>query len=125
MPSVVAGHAGIRAHSRRRTFPTDQLVRSAAFAALLLVSPIFVVIAGLIVISSRGPALVKRPVSLCNGQFAYVTEFRTRPLFDPATYDQLPCKAKSRTAVGRVLHVTSLSRLPRLIDFSAGRHGVG
>lgn len=121
MPSLVAGHGSARIYLRREAvIPAAQLARTAAFTVLLLLSPLFVIIAGLIVISSRGPVLIKRPVGLCNGQFAYVTEFRTWPPFDPAVSEGDHCAAKSRTLIGRVLHLTALSRLPRLMDVSAG-----
>ncbi len=121
MPSVAAGHGSARVHLRHgAVIPAAQLTRTAACTALLVLSPLFVIIAGLIVISSRGPVLVKRPITLCNGQFIYVTEFRTWPRFDPAGSEHGRCGTKSRTLIGRVLHVTSLSRLPRLIDVSAG-----
>ncbi len=126
MPSLAAGHGSARIHLRRdAAVPAAQMAPSLAFAALLLLSPLFVIIAGLIVISSRGPVLVKRPVSLCNGQFAYVTEFRTWPPFDPAVTDQGHRAAKSRTLIGRVLHLTTLSRLPRLLDVTPGGSGAG
>jgi putative colanic acid biosynthesis UDP-glucose lipid carrier transferase len=125
MPSVVAGTARFQGHVYHRAMTSAQAARPMAIAALLFVSPVLVIIVGLIVISSRGPVLVKRPVRLCSGQFAYVTEFRPWPRFDPAAYDQEPCVAKSRGALGRVLHVTSLDRLPRLIDAGAGRRRSG
>jgi exopolysaccharide biosynthesis polyprenyl glycosylphosphotransferase len=103
--------------------------RSAALLALLVLSPIMAVIAALVKLSSRGPALFRQRRVGRDGREFDVLKFRTMKIGVPATVAfELPDGVAPggvegedrRTPIGRWLRDLSLDELPQLINVLRG-----
>lgn len=89
---------------------------------LIYLSPLFVVIAISIKITSRGPVfIIKRERIGLNGRIIYTTKFRTMYIQDESSDKQfLDFKDPRITKVGRMLRATTLDEFPSLINVLKG-----
>lgn len=93
-----------------------------ATATLLLMSPLMILIAVLVGVSSKGPVIFKQRRYGLDGREIIVYKFRTMTV----TEDNGPIRQATRddarvTSVGRLLRRASLDELPQLINVLQGR----
>lgn len=97
-----------------------------SFMALIVLSPILIIVSILIKIDSKGPVLFKqRRVGLNNSHF-YILKFRTMRTDAPkdAPTDQLTNATSWITRTGKVLRKTSIDELPQLINILKGEMSI-
>lgn len=95
----------------------------ASFIALLLTSPIFLIIAAAIKLTSKGPVFFKQERLGKNGKTYKIIKFRTMVVNAEHMGEGLRVSSErdSRiTSVGRVLRATSLDELPNIINAFLG-----
>jgi putative colanic acid biosynthesis UDP-glucose lipid carrier transferase len=89
---------------------------------LLPVSPLMLLIALLVRITSRGPAIFKQRRYGLDGQEIVVYKFRTMNVIEDGSGVRQATKNDSRiTPLGRLLRRTSLDELPQLLNVLQGR----
>lgn len=99
----------------------DIFDRIFAVVALLLLLPLFVVIAICIKVSSRGPVFFKQPRLGLNGRKFNVYKFRTMKVHQEQGMVTQATKDDPRiTPIGRFLRRTSLDELPQFINVLFG-----
>lgn len=93
-----------------------------SFLALLLTSPLMLIIAGLVKLTSKGPVLFKQERVGLNGQRFWMYKFRTMRLAEASESDVRWTTAddQRRTRVGALLRKTSLDELPQFINVLKG-----
>ncbi len=96
----------------KRTF--DILV---SLISLILLSPVFLLIAILIRIDSKGPSIFKQIRTGRHGKTFYLYKFRSMSI-DNDVYDF--SKKDQHTRVGKLLRKTSLDELPQLLNILKG-----
>jgi len=91
-------------------------------ALLLLISPLLLLIAVLVKISSKGPVIYKQERLSWNGESFTMYKFRTMPVeIESATGPQWAEKGESRaTTIGMILRRTSLDELPQFWNVLKG-----
>lgn len=94
--------------------PSDRLL--ATLLGLLLL-PAMLLVALIVKLTSRGPALVREPRVEGDDRKATVLRFRTTAVGRPASSDS---PGQPLTPVGRLLLALSLDELPRLLDVARG-----
>src|SRR5699024_493490 len=97
-----------------------------SFMALIVLSPILIIVSILIKIDSKGPVLFKqRRVGVNNSHF-YILKFRTMRTDAPkdAPTDQLTNATAWITKTGKVLRKTSIDELPQLINILKGEMSI-
>ncbi len=106
--------------NRRRDFAKRLMDIVVSAALLVLLSPVFVILSGLVVTSGRGPIIYRdRRVGRAGRAFS-ILKFRTmRP--QPAGGGAITIKNDPRvTRIGRVLRSTKLDELPQLVNVLKG-----
>ena len=90
--------------------------------AVLLTSPVMLIVAGLVKLTSKGPILFKQQRVGLNGQRFSMYKFRTMRLADPSESDVRWTTAddQRRTGVGAFLRKTSLDELPQFFNVLKG-----
>ena len=92
-----------------------------SLAALVLLSPVFILIALAIVLDSRGPVFFRQRRTGRHGKIFSIYKFRTmHVLEDGAVVRQARAGDRRVTKLGRFLRVTSLDELPQLLNVLAG-----
>lgn len=97
-----------------------------SFMALIVLSPILIIVSILIKIDSKGPVLFKqRRVGINNSHFN-ILKFRTMRTDAPkdAPTDQLTNATSWITKTGKVLRKTSIDELPQLINILKGEMSI-
>lgn len=93
-----------------------------AATSLLLLSPLMIVIAVLVKLSSPGPAIFKQRRYGLDGRQIYVYKYRTMNVMEDGNQIVQASKEDVRiTSIGRVLRQWSLDELPQLINVVQGR----
>ncbi len=90
--------------------------------AVLLTSPLMLIIAGLVKLTSKGPVLFKQQRVGLNGQRFWMYKFRTMRLAEPSETDirWTTPDDKRRTRLGMLLRKTSLDELPQFFNVVKG-----
>lgn len=92
-----------------------------AGAALVLLSPLLLLVAGLIRLDSPGPALYRQHRTGFRGRTFMILKFRTmRTMEDGRACDQAQPDDARVTRLGRVLRRTSIDELPQLVNVIRG-----
>lgn len=93
-----------------------------SFLALLLFSPLFLIIIILIKLDSRGPILFKQKRVGRNKNYFYILKFRTMRIDTPkdTPTHMLENPQQWITRVGKFLRKTSLDELPQIINIVKG-----
>ena len=112
-------YSGVRAASKR---VSDLAV---ATIALLMASPLMLLIATLIRLQSPGPVIFRQRRLGLNGQVIEVWKFRTMSVMeDGAEIRQVKRDDERVTPLGRLLRRTSLDELPQFVNVLQGRMSV-
>lgn len=97
-----------------------------SFISLIILSPLFLIIAILIKIESRGPVFFKQKRVSKNKELFNIFKFRTMKKDTPK--DTPTCMLKDPdlyiTKVGKILRKTSLDELPQLINILIGQMSI-
>lgn len=103
----------------------DLFDRTFALVALILLAPLFVVLATLIKLSSPGPVFFKQPRLGLNGRQFNVYKFRTMKLHDEHGIVKQATQNDPRvTKIGHFLRRTSLDELPQFFNVLKGEMSV-
>lgn len=95
--------------------------RSIALLAIILLSPVLLVTAIAVKLSSPGPVLFKQKRHGWNGQVIKVWKFRSMCLHDDSEVKQASREDPRITRVGRFIRRTSIDELPQLFNVLQGR----
>lgn len=116
-PDVGPGKAAACATSRRKR--AFDIVMS--FGALLVFLPLLLVIAALVRLESRGPALFRQRRTGLNGRIFTVFKFRTMTVAEDGETVRQATRDDARvTALGAILRKLSLDELPQLLNVLRG-----
>lgn len=116
-PDVGPGKAVACATSRRKR--AFDIVMS--FGALLAFLPLLLVIAALVRLESRGPALFRQRRTGLNGRVFTVFKFRTMTVVEDGETVRQATRDDARvTALGAILRKLSLDELPQLLNVLRG-----
>lgn len=116
-PDVGPAKAAACATSRRKR--AFDIVMS--FGALLVFLPLLLVIAALVRLESRGPALFRQRRTGLNGRIITVFKFRTMTVTEDGDTVRQATRDDARvTALGAVLRKLSLDELPQLLNVLRG-----
>ena len=96
------------------------LDRGLAALALLGLSPLLLVIAVAVKLSSPGPVIFKQARHGWNGQIIQVWKFRSMHLHDDQQVRQAGRQDPRITAIGRFIRRTSIDELPQLVNVLQG-----
>ncbi len=103
----------------------DLFDKAFALAALIMLAPLFIVIAIAIKLSSPGPILFKQPRLGLNGKKFNVYKFRTMKMHDERDKVTQATRNDPRiTRIGQFLRRTSLDELPQFINVLKGEMSV-
>jgi len=93
-----------------------------SFIALIILSPVFLIISILIKLDSKGPVLFKQKRVGKNKKHFYILKFRTMKVDTPkdTPTHMLQNPEKYITRVGKFLRKTSLDELPQIINILKG-----
>jgi exopolysaccharide biosynthesis polyprenyl glycosylphosphotransferase len=113
-----AGRFGLGARDRSLKRVIDAV---AAGAALLILLPLFLSVALLIRLDSRGPILFRQTRVGLNGSKFVILKFRTMSVLEDGPEIRQATKNDDRvTRIGRWLRATSIDELPQLLNVLAG-----
>ncbi|MCY3487628.1 MAG: undecaprenyl-phosphate glucose phosphotransferase [Bacteroidetes bacterium] len=89
---------------------------------LILLSPLLLIIALLVLLSSRGPVLYRQERMGLNGKCFYMLKFRSMPITAEQESGAVWAKKDENraTPIGRILRRTSLDELPQFINVVKG-----
>lgn len=94
---------------------------TAALIGLIVLAPVFVVIAVLIKLDSSGPVFFKGNRIGQHGEIFYILKFRSMVVDAPRKGPTITCKDDPRvTKIGRFLRRTKLDELPGLVNVLKG-----
>lgn len=96
------------------------LDRVSALLGLLAISPLLLLVALLIKLSSPGPVLFKQDRHGWNGRIFQVYKFRSMRLHDDSDVKQATRNDERITTIGRFIRRTSIDELPQLINVLRG-----
>lgn len=108
---------------RRGSLIKEIMDRSVAFVALLLLSPVFLVTALAVKLSSPGPIFFKQERHGWDGKVIKVWKFRSMKMHveNSGTVTQAQREDPRVTTVGKLIRRTSIDELPQLINVLQGR----
>ena len=89
---------------------------AAGLMALLVFTPLLIVIAILIRLDSKGSALYRQPRTGINGRVFEVYKFRTMYINSATQFVQAEKNDSRITRIGGLLRRTSLDELPQLLE---------
>lgn len=124
--SEVGGRPAIHLNESPLTsYPTAALSkalmeRSLSLSAIILLSPLLILIALAVKLSSPGPTLFKQQRHGWNGKVINVWKFRSMKVHDDKHVQQASRNDSRVTAVGRFIRRTSLDELPQLFNVLCG-----
>lgn len=97
-----------------------------SFCAIILLSPLFVLLCLLIKLDSEGPVLFKQKRFGKNKSFFYIYKFRTMYIETPkdSPTHLLSNPDKCITRIGKILRKTSLDELPQIINIMKGEMSI-
>ena len=93
---------------------------SVAFAALLILSPLMLIVALLIKINNDGPVLFKQKRPGLNGKIFTVYKFRTMSVRTHDDEGRELSDFERMSAIGNLLRKTSVDELPQFINILKG-----
>jgi putative colanic acid biosynthesis UDP-glucose lipid carrier transferase len=94
---------------------------SGAAALLLFLAPLLLLVAILIKMTSRGPALFKQRRTGLGGEVFSIYKFRTMRVCEDGAFIKQATSGDSRvTALGRLLRKTSIDELPQIVNVLKG-----
>lgn len=98
----------------------DLFERSLAAVAIILLSPLLLVVAAAVKLSSPGPVLFKQNRHGCNAEVIKVWKFRSMRLHDDSEVRQATREDDRITPLGRFLRRSSIDELPQLFNVVFG-----
>jgi len=96
-----------------------------AFSALILFSPVFILVAALVKLTSRGPLFFMQERAGSGGSYFKIVKFRTMAVDRHAEKKGFEPGSKKRiTAVGKILRKTKIDELPQLFNVIIGEMSI-
>lgn len=94
--------------------------------ALIILSPLFLLIIILIKFDSKGPILFKQKRFMKNKSFFYILKFRTMKIETPKDMPTHLLENPDQwiTSIGKILRKTSLDELPQIINIMKGEMSI-
>lgn len=120
MPAIYLNESLISSHPAS-LICKDLFERSLAAMALMVLSPLLLMVAAAVKLSSPGPVLFKQNRHGCNGEVINVWKFRSMRVHDDREVRQATREDDRVTAVGRFLRRSSIDELPQLFNVLFGQ----
>jgi Undecaprenyl-phosphate glucose phosphotransferase len=120
MPAIYLNESLLSSHPAS-LFCKDLLERSLAAIAIILLSPLLLVVAAAVKLSSSGPVLFKQNRHGCNGEVIKVWKFRSMRVHDDSEVRQATQDDDRVTPLGRFLRRSSIDELPQLFNVLLGQ----
>lgn len=118
-PAIHLNESPLTSHPTA-AFSKALMERSLALTAIICLSPVLVLIALAVKLSSPGPILFKQQRHGWNGKVIQVLKFRSMKVHDDKHVQQASRNDSRVTAVGRFIRRTSLDELPQLFNVLHG-----
>lgn len=119
LPAIYLNETPISSHPAA-VFSKELLDRSLALLAIVALSPLLLVVAIAVKLSSPGPVLFRQPRHGWNGEVIEVWKFRSMRLHDDRAVKQATRDDPRITPVGRFIRRTSIDELPQLFNVLRG-----
>ena len=119
LPAIYLNESPVSSHPAA-VFSKELMDRSLALLALIALSPVFLVSAIAVKLSSPGPVFFLQPRHGWNGGVILVWKFRSMRMHDDKKVKQATREDPRITRVGRFLRRTSIDELPQLINVLRG-----
>ncbi|VVN78675.1 undecaprenyl-phosphate glucose phosphotransferase [Pseudomonas fluorescens] len=119
MPAIYLNESLISSHPGSLLFK-DLFERSFAAVAIIVLSPLLLVVAAAVKLSSPGPVLFKQSRHGCNAEVIKVWKFRSMRLHDDPEVRQATREDDRITPLGRFLRRSSIDELPQLFNVLLG-----
>ncbi len=120
LPAIYLNETPLSSHPAA-VFSKGLLDRGIALLAILLLSPLLVVTAIAVKLSSPGPVLFRQPRHGWNGEVIHVLKFRSMRVHQDASVVVQATREDPRiTKVGRFIRRTSIDELPQLFNVLRG-----
>ncbi|ABA74557.1 MULTISPECIES: undecaprenyl-phosphate glucose phosphotransferase [Pseudomonas] len=120
MPAIYLNESLISSHPAS-LFCKDLFERSLAALAIFLLSPVLLVVAVAVKLTSAGPVLFKQNRHGCNGEVIKVWKFRSMHVHDDQEVRQATRNDDRLTPIGGFLRRSSIDELPQLFNVLSGR----
>ncbi|MBC8998606.1 undecaprenyl-phosphate glucose phosphotransferase [Pseudomonas sp. N40(2020)] len=120
MPAIYLNESLISSHPAS-LFCKDLFERSLATVAIILLSPLLLVVAAAVKLTSAGPVLFKQNRHGCNGEVIKVWKFRSMRVHDDHEVRQATRDDDRITPIGRLLRRSSIDELPQLFNVLSGQ----
>ena len=120
MPAIYLNESLISSHPAS-LFCKDLFERSLAATALIVLSPLLLVVATTVKLTSPGPVLFKQNRHGCNGEVIKVWKFRSMRVHDDHEVRQATREDDRITPFGRFLRRSSIDELPQLFNVLFGQ----
>lgn len=120
MPAIYLNESLISSHPTS-LFCKELFERSLAATAIILLSPLLLVVALAVKLTSRGPVLFKQSRHGCDGEVITVWKFRSMRVHDDTDVRQATREDTRVTPLGRFLRRSSIDELPQLFNVVIGQ----
>lgn len=120
MPAIYLNESLISSHPAS-LFCKDLFERSLAAVAIIVLSPMLLIVAIAVKLTSAGPVLFKQNRHGCNGEVIKVWKFRSMRLHDDREVHQATRDDDRVTPFGRFLRRSSIDELPQLFNVLFGQ----
>lgn len=120
MPAIYLNESPISSHPAA-LFCKELLERSLAAVAIVVFSPVMLITAAAVKLSSAGPVLFKQNRHGCNGEVINVWKFRSMRVHDDHEVRQATRQDDRVTPLGRFLRRSSIDELPQLFNVLFGK----